>query len=181
MAERTMRRLGIAVLLLASTAPVFAADLPITAPAYKVPVAIPAYDWTGFYAGVNLGYGTANDRATQTQVSPLFGQVQGESFKTSPAGVLGGAQAGYNVQISKWLLGIEADLQGTGQQDASICIAKCFPGNAAATSPFILTMSQSLPWFGTARGRVGVTMDNVLFYVTGGFAYGRVDTTATLN
>lgn len=65
-----------------------AADLPVKAPAH-VPVSV-GYNWTGFYAGVNLGGGWAS----------------GDSFITEPAGtgtvsmswsgVLGGGQLGYN-------------------------------------------------------------------------------------
>ena len=37
-----------------------AADLgvaPVEAPAYKAPLPAPGYNWTGFYIGVNGGYG----------------------------------------------------------------------------------------------------------------------------
>ena len=35
-----------------------ASDLPVKAPVYKAPIAAPAYNWSGFYAGVNFGAGT---------------------------------------------------------------------------------------------------------------------------
>jgi outer membrane immunogenic protein len=76
-----------------------AADM---APRYtKVPaiVASPAYTWTGFYAGVNVGYGVAADRSTlDAFVNPVIGFDNLESYKISPAGVLGGVQVGGNWQ-----------------------------------------------------------------------------------
>ena len=42
------------------------------------------------------------------------------------------------------------------------------PGDIANTSA-------KIDWYGTARARAGWTAGNVLFYGTGGFAYGHVD------
>ena len=35
----------------------FAADMPVKAPR----ITVPSFGWTGFYAGVNLGYGAGSD------------------------------------------------------------------------------------------------------------------------
>ena len=44
-----------------------------------------------------------------------------------------------------------------------------------------LTADHKLPWFGTARSRIGVLVTpNVLFYATGGLAYGQVRSDYTL-
>jgi outer membrane immunogenic protein len=41
-------------------------------------------------------------------------------------------------------------------------------------------VEQKLPWFGTLRGRIGVTPTPTwLLYATGGLAYGEIDTNAT--
>ncbi len=41
------------------------------------------------------------------------------------------------------------------------------------------SFAQKLPWFGTVRARLGFEpIDRVLFYATGGLAYGEVDTSA---
>jgi opacity protein-like surface antigen len=56
-----------------------AADLPRNpAPYYYPPPAI--YNWTGFYAGLNLGY--------------QWGSVS--NFSGNPSGIAGGGQIGYN-------------------------------------------------------------------------------------
>ncbi len=116
------------------------------APAY-----VPAATWTGFYAGVNAGYGWTAD---------------GSSGDLSPSGGFGGGQIGYNWQGvpglgSQWVLGVEADLQGAGISDGADF------GN--------LHLENSLNWFGTVRGRIGYAFDRALVYATGGFAYGEVE------
>jgi outer membrane immunogenic protein len=63
--------------------------------------------------------------------------------------VLGGGQVGYNLQLSPmFVAGLETDFQGAS--------------------------SRNLNWFGTVRGRLGITpfSPNLLIYGTGGFAYG---------
>jgi len=70
-----------------------AADLPTRkAPPAYVPVAAPYYNWTGFYVGVNGGYGLGD--------SATFGQ---------PDGGLVGGTVGYNYQIGQIVLGAEGD------------------------------------------------------------------------
>jgi outer membrane immunogenic protein len=117
----------------------------------------PAYvavtTWNGFYGGLNVGSGwTADDNTSDI----------------SPSGFFGGGQIGYNWQGAlglgpQWVLGVEADLQGAGISDSVT-----YRGGD--------TYENSLNWFGTVRGRVGYAIDRTLFYVTGGLAYGEVET-----
>jgi outer membrane immunogenic protein len=105
-------------------------------------------------------------------------------------GIVGGGQIGYNWQMQNWLFGFEADIQGTGEKGthnylcaAATCtapvggpLALVIPGPAL---PFAL--NQKIDWFGTVRGRIGVlATPKVLFYATGGLAYGEVDTGAVV-
>src|SRR5204863_405148 len=41
------------------------------------------------------------------------------------------------------------------------------------------SFSQSIPWFGTVRARLGYAQDRWMIYATGGYAYAGVDTNAT--
>ncbi|MFL5193541.1 MAG: porin family protein, partial [Microvirga sp.] len=77
---------SVALLGLASGA--MAADLPSRRAPAPIIAAVPVFTWTGFYVGVNAGYGwNANDSIT----------VGGVRFDLDDeGGFVGGAQAGYN-------------------------------------------------------------------------------------
>ncbi|HEY6256061.1 MAG TPA: outer membrane beta-barrel protein, partial [Xanthobacteraceae bacterium] len=136
-------------------------------------------NWSGLYIGGNVGVSIARNTSSDTQTSPVFGFISSDAFYTSPIGVVGGGQIGFNVQAApNWVLGLEADFQGSGQRDSTTCIDACQavpPGFVSVNE----TLTQSVEWFGTARGRVGWTNGPALFFATGGFAYGKV--TASLN
>ena len=86
-------------------------------------------------------------------------------------GGLFGGQIGYNARYNNWILGLEADFQGTGQRGgSSFCLtAACPLGSTVITSDF------HLRWFGTLRGRAGLLVDpNLLLYATGGLAVGEI-------
>jgi outer membrane immunogenic protein len=98
----------------------------------------------------------------------------------TPKGFAGGVQIGYNWQGGRnWLVGFEADIQGTNQSDTACTPFSCFNQTVAGT-PFTtaaITAQQQLDWFGTLRGRLGAVNNNILFYATGGAAFGRVKET----
>jgi outer membrane immunogenic protein len=150
-----------AVIAFASTAS--AADM--RAPVYKAMAPVSAYNWTGFYLGVNAGIGVG-EQPTSLRV----GVFSGSEFTQSPIGAIGGVQAGYNWQFGNWVLGLETDIQASGLKDDAACLLTCVAGQQ-------MRIEQSLGWFGTARARVGYTTGPVLAYYTGGFAYGGVKST----
>jgi outer membrane immunogenic protein len=139
-----------------------------------------APSWTGFYAGFNIGYGWANSSVDFSPNDPvsafLFGTLekgQPPSTPISTSGVLGGFQVGYNWEIKEnWLVGAETDfnwpaMNGSGSRS----------GNAGFLVPFPYTsnVDEQTDWFGTVRTRLGyIPINNLLAYITGGFAYGRV-------
>jgi outer membrane immunogenic protein len=134
--------------LFASSA--FAADMRLKAPA-KMPV---VDDWSGFYIGGNIGWSFGSQTTAWTSAGAPVGSASG-----TMQGVLGGLQDGYNWQSGNWVIGFESDIQFTGQSGSS--------------SLAVATSSANLQWFGTIRGRVGVTpAPRWLVYVTGGAAYG---------
>jgi outer membrane immunogenic protein len=154
-----------------------AADIAPAAPVYvKAPVAIP-YSWTGFYAGGNLGYGwgSANQSLSVSESNEPFSAGLTQLLNTTTAGTLnggiGGVQAGYNWQVGNFLLGLETDIQASGQRGNN-----SFNGTihtfGAGDNPVSVSDTSRLEWFGTVRGRLGVTRDRWLVYATGGLAYG---------
>jgi outer membrane immunogenic protein len=138
--------------------------------AYKAPVAAtPLTDhWTGFYVGGNFGYSVGRDPTEIGGYAPFPNVTNFSSTKLSPAGVLGGGQVGYKWQWTpSWVLGVEADFQGATQKDWS-CTLECGVGVGISTN-------QKLNWFGTARGIIGWATGSELWYFTGGYAYGKVE------
>jgi outer membrane immunogenic protein len=79
-----------------------------------------------------------------------------DNSPTRPSGIAGGVEAGYNWQRGAFVFGGETDIQLSGADDT--------------LSPFEF----SNPWFGTVRGRAGVTLKNVLLYGTAGLSYGEL-------
>jgi outer membrane immunogenic protein len=75
---------------------------------------------------------------------------------TKPSGFEGGVQGGYNWQTGPWVFGVEGDIQATGAEDT------------------FAPWKFSNPWFGTLRGRAGYAFNNILFYGTGGLAFGEL-------
>lgn len=157
-----------------------AADLPRKAPVYSPPPP-PAFGWTGFYVGGNIGYSWGHADANYTE--PAFAGVGGSVTPTllgssSLDGIIGGGQIGYNWQTNNWVLGIEADFQGTGEKGS---FSNPYP---YAGGIFILNHIQDnkLSWLGTVRGRVGVLVTpTLLIYGTGGLAYGKINVSGTIN
>lgn len=165
-----MKRIFAGVVL-AGTAAVSAqaADLAVKAPYLKAPVAA-VYDWTGFYIGANVGVGLG--RNLQTHAYPVGGSLN--TTYLQPQGVIGGGQIGYNWQLGSFLgpmlLGLEADIQGSGASDGYTTL------NSLAGP---VNYNQKLDWFGTVRGRVGLVRGPAVAYFTGGYAVGSVKTTVT--
>jgi outer membrane immunogenic protein len=172
-----------------------AADL-AARPYTKAPIIVdPGYNWSGFYIGGNVGYSWGRERTDGTlngtqnvSVFRTAGPTLVSSVTTATAplgligranmdGVIGGGQIGYNWQVSKWLLGLEADFQGSDERaTADVCtVAGCPLGSS------ILAANYKLDWFGTVRGRAGfLATDRVLLYATGGLAYGHLAASAPL-
>ena len=154
--------------LLALAAAAAAADLPRRAAAPVYAPAAPVFTWTGFYIGSYTG-GMWTDTAVKTTgntplsvANTALGQA---SLSRGDSALMSGVQAGYNVQLGTFVVGIEADI-GHLDLDAK----RSFFNPVASASVF----RQEVDWFGTVRGRLGVAFDQVLVYATGGLAYADV-------
>jgi outer membrane immunogenic protein len=150
------------VALLGLTAGALAADLPSRRAPAPMLSAVPMFTWTGFYVGVNAGYGwNNNDYAVVTPGGTVLA-VDGQD----DGGFVGGAQVGYNYQIGSFVVGVETDLQYADMG-----------GRGTFTIAGVsYTTDSSDNYFGTVRGRLGFAFDRALVYATGGFAYGDVGT-----
>jgi outer membrane immunogenic protein len=132
------------------------------APAYTPPVYRPViYDWTRIYGGIHVGGGVLNDVVTNTTTTALLNA--GTQTNLSPFAVVGGAQAGFNIEFAPFVIGAEgtftwSDISGT-QVTPSL-------------QPTISENSTSTPkWYATATGRAGFAANDFLFYAKGGAAW----------
>ncbi|MGP0091993.1 MAG: outer membrane protein [Xanthobacteraceae bacterium] len=163
--------LGLA-LAVAITGPAMAADLPAAMPMKSLPAYVPAYSWTGFYFGGNIGgawgqfdYGpSAVDNISGTVTTPPSTSVTNSS-------VVGGVQSGYNWEIGNLVLGFESDIQFTGlKQGFTFAGPGAFAGDA---------LSSKVDYLSTVRGKAGWVWDRFMLYAAGGLATGEMDTTAS--
>jgi outer membrane immunogenic protein len=148
--RKTISALALAVALTAGAA--HAADLPYrkVAPVYA-PSLQPAFSWTGFYAGANVGGGFSGTDAFNSYLGTNGGRADG---------AVGGIQLGYNYQVSpRFVVGIENDFMASGIKTSHNGLNDV-----------------SMPFYGTGRGRAGFTLldSHLLVYGTGGMAFGQV-------
>src|SRR5215472_5875745 len=154
-------------------------DRPAPTPVYTKAQPLPPPTWTGFYVGGNVGYSWGPWGSASNQKVFNF-----ESTTASPKvdGVIGGLQAGYNWQYNpQWVLGVEADIQITGEKARQSWGDPGLPVTSEINDDFVprsggpasLSSEWAFPWFGTARARAGyVATPNTLLYATGGLAFG---------
>jgi outer membrane immunogenic protein len=161
--------------------PALAADIPV-----KAPPPVAAFSWTGFYVGVNAGYGRGHHDLTLSTVTattapvaafPIDAAAQTAAGSRSfrEAGAVFGVHGGYNLQYNWLVVGVEADYMRTHLGVTSVAVVP-FPSTPGTTFP--VSTSINADWLATARGRLGVTWanawGNTLLYGTGGYAVGDV-------
>jgi len=139
-----------ALLLLGGAA--LAADLPAYEPAPTI-APPPAFSWTGFYAGLDAGWAWGDAELA-------IGNPDDEEFDVD--GWLVGAFAGYNYQFSSLVIGLEADIEGTG-----------IDGDGSDDD--LGDFDADVNVHGSLRGRLGYAAGRFLPYVTGGLAAASVD------
>jgi outer membrane immunogenic protein len=160
-----MRRLLIGISILTGVvATALAADLPVYTKA--PPARPPAWSWTGFYLGLQggSGWGTTQQICSGGFCGPIV-PVPG-LFQTNYGlnGVHGGGTAGFNWQTGPVVLGVEADISAANINGSGDC-SSAFGGSNNASC------QTNMSWFGTATGRVGVTVNYALLYVKAGGAW----------
>ncbi len=93
-------------------------------------------------------------------------------------GVIGGGQAGYNYwQSGNWVVGLEADIQGSGERGSATFVCPNCSSSTVTTS-----VTEKLNWFGTVRPRLGWTVTpTTMIYATGGLAYGELNDSGVIS
>jgi outer membrane immunogenic protein len=164
-----MRHLLLSTVALAALAgSAFAADLPSRkeAPVYIAPT--PAFSWTGFYVGADIGGSFGS-----TSVHDNWTNWNSHSMDTS--GVLGGGYVGYNYQLNQnFVLGVEGDFQGSSASNSWSWV-----GSTIAGDNNVYTLKNQQNWLASINGRLGIAYDRALFYAIGGAAWGQGNATVT--
>ncbi len=119
-----------------------------------------AHDWSGFYAGVQAGYGWGSTDWTY--------QAGGNTADHDTDGGLFGGQIGFLFQQSGIVFGAEADIAWSDIEGRASC------PNAA------FDCESEIEYLGTIRGTIGLASGTMLFYGTGGYAYGSADLSTVL-
>jgi outer membrane immunogenic protein len=160
--ENTVKKFlqgAVGLVALGMAVPAVAADLPV---AYsRAPVMMPAlYDWSGFYIGLNGGWGSSHKCFDQnTGISGTF--LFSDGCNNATGGVVG-AQAGYRWQAGSWVFGVE------GQGDWAD-----LRGSSTSTSPALgvpFVNQTRVDALGMFTGQIGYAINTVLLYVKGGGA-----------
>jgi outer membrane immunogenic protein len=165
----TMKRTLVASVALFGgiTSAAMAADLPPPmappprAPAAYIPVA-PAYNWSGFYIGGNLGAGFSKGTFSDTFGSTFNSTNSNTSF-------LGGGQVGVNYEFYNGVvIGAEAMFDWAPNTNNTITATGLgtVPNNSGTASAQLNNR-----WLTTATGKLGYAWDRVLLYGKGGWAW----------
>jgi outer membrane immunogenic protein len=131
---------------------------------------------TAAYGGLNIGGAwtrTDFSPSTMLTLAPTT-VVNYPTVRADSSAVIGGGQAGYNLQLGSWVVGVEQDFQFT----------RLKPGFTYATTPPPGTpllagdgFSAKIKYMGATRGRIGWAWDHALLYVSGGLETAIVDGT----
>jgi outer membrane immunogenic protein len=150
-----------------------AADIATKAPP-PAPAPYVAYNWTGFYVGLEAGGGWATSQVTLVTNSGTAFPAGTVENSIDYSGALGGFYGGYNYQFNQFVIGIDGDytwaaLNGTGTDISPV-------------NGDISHHDDEVNWVATATGRVGYAADKWLFFGKGGWAWagfsGHTDTSS---
>lgn len=176
---------ALALAMLSTTA--FAADLPSRrAPVVVPPPPIP-FSWTGGYIGAQIGYEFGKDDAfARSNVTGVGVASNG----ARPEGVIGGAHIGYNFStqsipffgnafgsLVSGTNGFGIGAFGFGTPGAVIGIEGDVDGTSARANYLLggIATRYKEDIQGSVRGRLGIAVDRVLFYATGGVAFASLE------
>jgi len=142
--------------------PVLAADM------MTEPVSV-GYKWTGPFLGLNVIWESSIDGDPSLTRSGAFAPLP-NSVNLDASSFTGGGAAGYNWQSGNLVAGVEGDVTWLEGHDETRNLA----AGAIATR-----FSQEISWFGSVRGKLGMTpVDRIFVYGSGGFAWGLTEVSA---
>jgi outer membrane immunogenic protein len=146
----------------------------------------PQTDWSGPYIGLNGGYNwdSTTSRSSSMTVNQLSGVDAGSGAVTVPpttfaggrahangSGFMGGGQLGLNIQTGGLVWGIEGDFDGLSARGRQTSVYALGPTGLTNGSTVVARRQVDPQWVATVRGRLGLGLDRMLLYGTGGVAF----------
>jgi outer membrane immunogenic protein len=129
------------------------------------PAPLPECNWTGFYIGLHVGgqFGHAEDvDVDRYQFNARGPDPFNREWGYSQSGVVAGGQIGYNFQWNWLVLGPEIDLGYMNIEGSAVD-----PDTVEHRGSDTRGHSDS-DFYATFRGRIGIALNQWLFYATGG-------------
>jgi outer membrane immunogenic protein len=169
-----VKKLGLSVLVAATfgCGSAMAADMPLKAPPQ---VAATVFSWTGFYIGVEGGYGHTDTSSVRNVANSQF--PVGFTESATQTGALVGVEGGFNYQWQWLVLGVEGDWQGSAMK-GSTTTASVLNGPIGGIPGAFVTSTRETDWISTVTGRLGLAWDRWLVYGKGGAAWRRINESA---
>ena len=146
-----------------------------------------AQDYSGFYAGLNIGGSHTSARANQSLFSPLCaagGGGGGNGCALQQAAInsvapslnegsfTGGGQVGFNWRSGILVIGVEADLNYVDFSRTQTTPVTWVTNNGGQKTVVTVMGFDSDNYVATIRPRIGlVSLNNSLLYITGGWAF----------
>ncbi|MEL6089223.1 outer membrane protein [Bartonella schoenbuchensis] len=186
------------IFALVSASAVQAADMPVQErPTTVLPqvVVAPAFSWTGFYLGGQIGGFSSKSSSARTYGETEEILVDNKAFPKF-SGFVGGLYAGSNVDFGNgFVLGVDTDIVWSGekakvsgsydlpQADGAKALARA---EIVAGSPTLVegadnnasrvtrNVTFSDKWSGATRVRLGFAFNRIMPYVAGGIAYSQI-------
>ncbi len=145
----SLKALTVGAAVVLSAQPVLAADLFMRSSVYDHQVT-----WRGIYGGIHAGLGSASVSARAPN-----------SGTTDMDGGIFGGHIGYNIQLQRFVVGVEADYDMSGIEKS-----ETFAG---------VTAKLAMPEVASVRARLGYTMGDAMIYGTLGAAWSNLELSGT--
>lgn len=173
---RALRDLGVALMGCCLIGAAAQAD------GYEQPgaVALQVTNWSGVYAGVNLGYGWGESDISENPIQILGLVPASFSSSNSIDGFIGGVHLGMNKQFDHIVLGGEfrldgANINGSTGDCAGLTTLVGLPGLVD------FNCSTEVNWVAAALARIGYAQDRWLAYGSLGWAVAGVSYNSSIN
>lgn len=168
---KTHLRTALASLMILSCGAVSAADLPSGKHLPMAPPLPSFFNWTGFYAGVQIGHAWGQDTTKEFFSAGRVPVRSDYIYDYSADSLVGGGHLGFNYQMGALVLGVEGDLEATNASGG-------FNDPGGRPGPTIdpggiVRVKQD--WQGSVRARLGYAFDRLMVYGSGGVSFSRFE------